>query len=163
MTLCYLGLGSNLRSPQRQLRQAITLLQKLPRTTMTNISSLYFSKPLGIRAQPHYCNLVIALHTTLSAIWLLRYCQSIEKKHQRVRKERWGARTLDIDILLFGETTMNTLELVIPHPQMLNRDFVLTPLLEIAPDIRFPNGNHLGSYLKYCEEYLIPSNNLLMF
>jgi len=156
MTLCYLGLGSNLRSPQRQLRQAITLLQKLPRTTITSISSLYFSKPLGIRAQPYYCNLVIALHTSLSPFWLLHYCQSIEKKHQRVRKKRWGARTLDIDILLFGETIMTTNKLVLPHPQMLHRDFVLIPLLEIAPDIRLPNGEHLGSYLQNCEEYLIP-------
>ena len=86
---------------------------------------------MGVRAQPNYCNQVIAIQTTLSAHALLRHCQSIENKQRRIRKRRWGARTLDIDILLYGKHVINTHDLIVPHPEMLKRDFVLMPLLEI--------------------------------
>lgn len=154
MTLCYLGLGSNLRSPERQLRQATLLLNKVPRSVVMSASKIYSSQPWGIRSQPPYCNMVIALHTSLSPERLLHYCQQIENKQQRLRKKRWGARTIDIDVLLYGNHVINKHNLVVPHPEMLNRDFVLVPLLEIKPTILLPTGEPLVSYLKHCEKYL---------
>jgi len=158
MTYCYLGLGSNLHSPQRQLRQAIALLHKLPHTSIDKISKLYFSKPLGIRCQPPYYNVVLTLHTTLPATRLLHYCQSIEQKHQRVRKKRWGPRTLDIDLLLYGKQIINRHDLHVPHPQLTVRDFVLVPLLEISPNAHLPDGQLIHSFLKNCSQYLIPGH-----
>ncbi len=155
MTTCYLGLGSNLRSPERQIRQAVNELHQLPRSLITQVSSLYFSKPSGARAQPTYCNMVVELHTSLPARVLLRLCQQIENRHQRLRKKRWGARTLDIDVLLYGEKRINNKDLVVPHPQMTHRDFVLQPLLEIAPTARLPAGELLVSYLKDCAVHLL--------
>lgn len=154
MTLCYLGLGSNLRSPERQLRRATLLLNKLPRSVVVAASKIHSSKPCGPRSQPPYCNMVISIHTSLSAQQLLTYCQRIEDKHQRLRKKRWGARTLDIDLLLYGHYSINSHNLVVPHPEMINRDFVLVPLLEISPGVQLPTGEHLVSYLKHCETYL---------
>lgn len=135
MTLCYLGLGSNLRSPERQLRRAILKLKKLPRTIIKHISSFYFTEPWGVRAQPPYCNIVIAIQTSLPPLALLAHCQSIENSQQRIRKKHWGARTLDIDLLLYGKQMVNHHRLTIPHPQMFKRDFVLVPLFEIAPNL----------------------------
>lgn len=133
MVDCYLGLGSNLRGPRRQLNRAVASLRTLPRSTILKQSRVYFTTPVGVRAQPHYCNQVIVIQTTLPAHALLRRCQAIEQKQHRIRKRRWGARTLDIDILLYGQHVIQTHDLVVPHPEMLNRDFVLVPLLEIAP------------------------------
>jgi 2-amino-4-hydroxy-6-hydroxymethyldihydropteridine diphosphokinase len=154
MTLCYLGLGSNLRSPERQLRRAIILLKRLPKSTVVAISNIYFSRPYGVHSQPPYCNMVIALNTSLPAHSLLRFCQRIENIQQRVRKKRWGARTLDIDVLLYGKQMINHPNLIVPHPEMVKRDFVLVPLLEISPNAQLPNEASLVSYLKHCETYL---------
>ncbi|WP_157079312.1 2-amino-4-hydroxy-6-hydroxymethyldihydropteridine diphosphokinase, partial [Legionella londiniensis] len=138
MIPCYLALGSNLRSPERQLRQAIAKLKQLPASSILKISSIYLSLPLGAGVQPHYCNLVLSLRTRLPPHCLLDYCQRIENKHQRVRKKKWGARTLDIDILLYGRMTISSSRLTIPHPEMVYRDFVMTPLLEISPHLNLP-------------------------
>ena len=154
MTCCYLGLGSNLRHPARQLRQAIVKLHKLPQSVILAISSIYCSQPCGIRAQPPYLNMVIMLNTSLSPHKLLRYCQLIETKHQRLRKTRWGARTLDIDLLLYGKQVIQSQELIIPHQEMLKRDFVIVPLVEIAPEARLPSGELIESYLRHCERHL---------
>ena len=154
MTLCFLGLGSNLRSPKRQLRQAIRLLYQLPRSVITRISSLYFSQPCGIRAQPPFCNMVVAIHTALPPEQLLKYCQGIEHKLHRIRKKRFGARTVDIDLLLYGDKVIHNHLLIVPHPHMLKRDFVLVPLLEISPSIQLPGGEPIAAYLKGCETYL---------
>tara|TARA_Y100000588_G_scaffold349433_1_gene399802 strand:+ start:850 stop:1281 length:432 start_codon:yes stop_codon:yes gene_type:complete len=135
MTICYLGLGSNLHAPQRQLGKAIKEIQSLPYTTILKQSSLYHTKPLGFGYQPDYYNQAISIKTRLTAVQVLSACQLIEKKHRRVKKKIWGPRTLDIDILLFGYHTCNLPHLKIPHPEMLNRDFVLQPILEINPDI----------------------------
>ena len=139
MITCYLSLGSNLRTPERQIRRAIQLLRKLPKTTVTQLSKLYFNSAVGRRGQPPYCNSVVKIRTSHPPQRLLRYCLAIEKKQQRVRKIRWGARTLDIDILLYGRHTIHQRDLTIPHPRMLERDFVLTPLLSIAPNILLTN------------------------
>ncbi len=155
MTHCYLGLGSNLRRPTRQLRKAIATLRTLPRSVITGRSSIYSSKPLGVRAQPGYCNMVIAIQTSLPAHRLLQHCQSVETGQQRIRKRRWGARTLDIDILLYGTKTIRSRKLTVPHPQMLNRDFVLIPLLEVSPSVRLPTGQLIQPWLENCKSHVI--------
>ena len=129
---CYLGLGSNLASPERQLRQAIHKLQRLPRTVLKRCSSIYHTEPYGRRAQPPYQNMVVELYTSLPAERLLHLCQQIENKQGRVRKVRWGARTLDIDILFYGNHRINTPTLTVPHPGILLRDFVSIPLSELT-------------------------------
>ena len=134
MTRCYLGLGSNLRSPKRQLHKALVALRSLPRSTIVKASHIYSTQPWGVRAQPTYSNMVIAIETRLPAQTLLNYCHRIEHKQQRIRKIRWGARTLDIDLLLYGDKKIHSQTLIIPHPLMFTRDFVLIPLLEIAPN-----------------------------
>ena len=128
---CYLSLGSNLRSPERQIRQAIHALGHIPRSSLLAHSSLYFNPAVGLRAQPRFCNAVALLTTTLTPMQLLQQCQCIEQQQGRVRKKRWGARTLDIDILFYGDYQCQTPTLTIPHPLLTQRDFVLTPLLEI--------------------------------
>lgn len=144
MTLSYLALGSNLRTPQRQLHRAIQQLRKLPRTHVIRIAGFYTSKAWGRKIQPDFCNTVVAIHTSLTPARLLSECQAIEKAQGRIREVKWGARTLDIDIILFGAKKFTTSSLIIPHPQLLHRDFVLTPLLEIAPHIRMPDGQPIA-------------------
>lgn len=156
MTLCYLGLGSNLRFPKRQLRLALNAIQKIPRSVIKQTSQVYRSKPYGVQSQPLFYNMVIALQTSLSPKLLLKKCQHIEKQLGRIRKKHWGARTLDIDLLLYGELELNSLDLSIPHQDMLYRDFVLIPLLEIAPTIQLPNKKSIVFYLKDCETHVHP-------
>ena len=143
MVLCYLALGSNLRSPHRQLRNALEALRQVPRTCIQDQSHFYATKPMGVKAQPDFLNMAVAINTSLSPARLLHYCQSIEQKQHRLKKKKWGARTLDIDILLFGQDRFSLPKLSIPHPELLNRDFVLLPLLEIAPNLRLPSGEHI--------------------
>jgi 2-amino-4-hydroxy-6-hydroxymethyldihydropteridine diphosphokinase len=147
MIRCYLGLGSNLASPRRQLKQALLHLRQLPRTVLSDISPLYHSKPWGFYAQPAYVNLVVAVDTKLPAQQLLRHCQMIEQKQGRLRKKKWGPRTLDIDILLYGEKTISTPLLRLPHPWILWRDFVVQPLLQIAPQVRLPTGEKIADLI----------------
>ncbi|MBA2711803.1 MAG: 2-amino-4-hydroxy-6-hydroxymethyldihydropteridine diphosphokinase [Tatlockia sp.] len=132
MTLCYLGLGSNLNSPERQLRMALNALRLLPQTNIKKIAPIYRSEALGRKAQPRFLNTVVAINTSLTPELLLRYCQKIEREQGRIRKVQNGARTLDIDILFYGEQKISDQNLQIPHPRMLERDFVLKPLSEIA-------------------------------
>lgn len=132
MTLCYLSLGSNLGDPQRQLRRAIKHIKQIEGTSLLKVSSLYFNKAWGRKQQPDFYNAVVAIKTRLPPLKLLSCCQAIERKHNRQRKVRWGARTLDIDIILYGDTSLNLHNLVIPHPRFLERDFVLIPLAEVT-------------------------------
>lgn len=155
MTRCYLGLGSNLHSPIRQLNRAVASIRKLPRSALVQVSKIYISHPLGVRSQPNYFNLVLAIQTSLPAIQLLRLCQAIEQRQQRIHKQHWGARTLDIDLLLYDKKTMNTHALTIPHPQMLKRDFVLVPLLDIDPKACLPDNHLIVDYLTNCDRYLV--------
>lgn len=134
MTLCYLALGSNLGTPERQLRCAIQALRKNPYIRLIKCATFYHNKAWGRKMQPRFCNTVIAIHTTLTPEQLLTECQGLEKKQGRCRLVKWGARTLDIDILLYGSRKINTPRLTIPHPLMRFRDFVLIPLQEIAPE-----------------------------
>nr|WP_279077617.1 2-amino-4-hydroxy-6-hydroxymethyldihydropteridine diphosphokinase [Hafnia alvei] len=148
MTHVYIALGSNLANPLHQVQSALNALAELPQTTLTATSSLYRTPPLGPQDQPDYLNAVVALDTDLSAENLLDHTQKIELEHGRVRKdERWGPRTLDLDILLFGDEIINTERLTVPHYDMKNRQFMLYPLAEIAPELHFPSGESLQSVI----------------
>lgn len=140
MNLCYLGLGSNQKFPERQLRQAISSIKNIPSTFLIKVSSLYWTSAWGVRAQQDFCNAIVEITTLLPPLLLLTYCKKIENKQGRIRKKRWGPRTLDIDIILYGNRNINSKKLTIPHPFMHSRDFVLRPLLEINPMIKDING-----------------------
>jgi len=138
-TRAYVGLGSNLAHPERQLESAFAQLAALPDTTMVARSSLYRSEPVGASArQPDYVNAVAALDTALGANELLRALQAIERLHRRRRGVRNAARSLDLDLLLYGAHRRAGHELELPHPRLHRRAFVLDPLLEIAPGAFLP-------------------------
>ncbi|RKF15855.1 2-amino-4-hydroxy-6-hydroxymethyldihydropteridine diphosphokinase [Alginatibacterium sediminis] len=142
--LCYIGLGSNLELPLERAIAARGALHANPSLELISVSSLYQSRPMGPQDQPDYLNAVIALETQLSALELLDVCQSIEQDQGRVRKQqRWGPRSLDLDILLYGQTSINNERLTIPHYGMHEREFVLLPLMEIAADLILPNGEQV--------------------
>jgi 2-amino-4-hydroxy-6-hydroxymethyldihydropteridine diphosphokinase len=135
----FIGLGANLDDPLRHVRTALDDLDRLPGTGVVACSSFYRSAPLGPPGQPHYINAVAELETALEPEALLSALQSIENAHGRVRGgERWGARTLDLDLLLYDRREIDTPRLRVPHPEMGRRNFVLAPLLEIAPEIDIP-------------------------
>ena len=135
MNICYIGLGGNLNVPRRQLILAVRGLSALPRTIINKKSRVYCSPPWGFTAQPGFCNMVVELNTSLAPEKLLEYLQLIEHNQLRTRKIKWGPRTIDLDILLYGNLVINTSKLIIPHPHLLHRDFVLQPLKEIAPQL----------------------------
>ncbi|ALZ97869.1 MULTISPECIES: 2-amino-4-hydroxy-6-hydroxymethyldihydropteridine diphosphokinase [Leclercia] len=148
MTLAYIAIGSNLASPLEQVNAAVQALGDIPQTRVVALSSFYRTPPLGPQDQPDYLNAAIALETALSAEALLDNTQRIELQQGRVRKEeRWGPRTLDLDIMLFGDAQIHTERLTVPHYDMKRRGFMLWPLFEIAPDLTFPDGEHLSALL----------------
>ncbi|ELY2934412.1 2-amino-4-hydroxy-6-hydroxymethyldihydropteridine diphosphokinase [Cronobacter sakazakii] len=149
MTLAFIALGSNLAEPLSQVNNALAALARIPGSRIVATSSFYRTPPLGPQDQPDYLNAAVALETTLSAEALLDNTQRIELEQGRVRKaERWGPRTLDLDIMLFGYATINTERLIVPHYDMKNRAFMLLPLSEIAPALRFPDGERLADVLE---------------
>jgi 2-amino-4-hydroxy-6-hydroxymethyldihydropteridine diphosphokinase len=155
-TLCYIGLGANLSEPLLQLQRAVLALKHINATEVVEVSSFYGSKPMGPQDQPDYVNAVAALRTELTAEQLLDALQKIELEQGRQRKdERWGPRTLDLDILLFGEQQINTSRLTVPHYGLKNREFVLYPLAEIQPDLQLPDGSSLQQLLQQ-----VPANGL---
>jgi 2-amino-4-hydroxy-6-hydroxymethyldihydropteridine diphosphokinase len=140
----YIALGSNLANPVLQVQEALKLISQLPDSTLVATSSLYRSAPLGPPEQAYYINAVAAIDTLLSAHELLNKLQKLEQAQGRVEKPiHWGPRTLDLDLLLYGNKTINTPNLIVPHPEMKERNFVLYPLAEIAPDLLFPNKQSL--------------------
>lgn len=151
MTLAYIAIGSNLASPLEQVNAAITALGEIPHSQIVARSAFYRTPPLGPQDQPDYLNAAVALDTTLDADTLLDHTQRIELARGRVRKaERWGPRTLDLDIMLFGDEVINTPRLTVPHYDMHNRGFMLWPLFEIAPEVLFPDGTPLACVLTQC-------------
>ena len=148
MTLAYIAIGSNLASPLEQVNAAVQALGKIPQSRIVALSSFYRTPPLGPQDQPDYLNAAVILETELGPEELLDNTQRIELQQGRVRKaERWGPRTLDLDIMLFGHETINTERLTVPHYDMKNRGFMLWPLFEVAPDLIFPDGTPLKSIL----------------
>ncbi|MFO1434775.1 MAG: 2-amino-4-hydroxy-6-hydroxymethyldihydropteridine diphosphokinase [Candidatus Competibacteraceae bacterium] len=146
----YIGIGSNLADPVAQVRQAVLALERLPQTHVIACSPLYCSKPWGMPGQPDYINAVAALETTLPALELLTQLQVLETVHGRVRTVRWGPRTLDLDILLYGELQLDEPRLIVPHPRLRERAFVLYPLRDLAPALRLPDGTLLATLLAQC-------------
>lgn len=137
LQIVYLLLGSNLGNRKEILDKAIELLSQTV-GIITSQSKDYETKPWGITDQPDFLNLAIAIHTNLKPLEILKQTQSIENQLGRVRKEKWGARLIDIDIMFYGDEIIDELSLQVPHPLMQERDFALIPLAEIAPDFVHP-------------------------
>lgn len=152
MQLVYIGLGSNLGEPVTQLQQATAAISGLPASRLQRHSSIYSSAPLGPPDQPRFANAVLALYTTLTPLALLDALQNIENCQGRVRQgERWGPRTLDLDILLFGDQLIDEPRLQVPHYHMQQRPFVLLPLAEICPPgLQLADGRKLQQLLAEC-------------
>ncbi len=150
MVAAYIGLGSNLEQPVEQLQRALAELAQLPDTVCNGYSSFYRSPPMGGMEQPDYINAVARLETALAPEKLLEGIQAIEAAHGRIRGEHWGARTLDLDLLLYGSITVDMPDLKIPHPGVHERAFVLYPLYEIAPYLEIPGRGYIIELLKNC-------------
>ncbi|QIZ77684.1 2-amino-4-hydroxy-6-hydroxymethyldihydropteridine diphosphokinase [Ferrimonas lipolytica] len=150
MIRCYIALGANLAQPDQQLRQALQALAQLPQTSLVSHSQLYRSPPMAGMVQPDYCNAVAAIDTALSPIALLDHLQQLEHNQGRERHSRWGARTLDLDILLYGDQQIESERLTVPHYGIAERIFVLLPLFELAPALLLPDGKPLVSLVSNC-------------
>ena len=140
MTEAFIGLGANLGDRAATLASALTEMAKAPELTVAAVSHAYESEPWGPPGQPPYLNAVARLEFTGTPEELLAHMQRVETLLGRVRAQRFGPRVVDLDLLLFGGEERGTPELTLPHPRMLERDFVMTPLLAIAPDVRLPSG-----------------------
>lgn len=148
MTVAYVGLGANMGEPRRQLEQALRELDEVPLTRVIGSSSLYRSAPLGYADQPDFVNAVAQLETRLPAKGLLAALQAIEARHGRERSFANAPRTLDLDLLLFGDERISEPELTVPHPRMHERAFVLLPLVEIAPEAAIPGRGKASALLE---------------
>ena len=138
MHLAYIGFGSNIGDRLVHIQNAIQTLSKTEGITLQKISSLYKTDPVGYEAQAQFLNGVAAIHTTLSPLSLLHTLKDIETAIGRKHRIRWGPREIDLDILIYGDLCVQTEKLIIPHPEMHLRGFVLVPLAEIAPDLVHP-------------------------
>lgn len=155
MALAYIGLGSNLEDPLAQVRRALDELAEIPQTSLLSRSSIYSSHAVGPE-QPDYINAVALLDTQLSPLALLDALQAIEQAHQRLRIQHWGPRTLDLDMLLYGDQIIDEERLTVPHPYLTQRSFVLCPLADITPNLHLPDGTPLADLLSRC-----PADGLL--
>jgi len=151
--IAYIALGANLHSPQAQLKRALATIDAHPQCSLIQSSSLYLSTPLGPPDQSDYINAVASVNTSLTPQALLKVLQAIELQQGRVRKEqRWGPRTLDLDILLYNADQIESENLTVPHYDMNNRNFVLLPLFEIAPQLTLPDGTALSKLVESVEK-----------
>lgn len=148
----WIGLGSNLSDPLLQLATAITELSALPGTRLTGQSPFYRSSPMGPQDQPDFVNGVALIETSLMPEALLDALQAIELRHGRERLRHWGPRTLDLDLLLYGQQVIQSERLTVPHPGVATRDFVLRPMLDLDPELTLPDGRPLGQLLATCHD-----------
>jgi 2-amino-4-hydroxy-6-hydroxymethyldihydropteridine diphosphokinase len=148
VSLVFIALGSNLQRPTQQLERALQALAALPECTPLGVSRWYHSTAVGPGSQADYINGAAALHWHASAQQLLQALQSIEQHQGRTRTVRWGPRTLDLDILLFGDDIIDTATLTVPHPRLAERNFVLFPLNDLAPQLILPDQRHLKTLLE---------------
>lgn len=155
MTLAYVGLGANLDAPRHQVERALRELRDIPGTRVVKSSSLYRSTPVGYMDQPEFVNAVAEIETQLPAARLLAALQAIEARHGRSRSFPNAPRTLDLDLLLFGEDTVQTPQLTVPHPRMHQRAFVLKPLVEIAPGAEIPGRGPAHALLQACADQTV--------
>lgn len=149
MVVAYIGLGSNLDDPLDQVQRAFNELDSLAGTRLLKRSSLYQSRAIGPE-QPDYINAVAQLETRLAPLELLDALQNIEQTHRRVRLQHWGPRTLDLDLLLHANETIQHPRLSVPHPYLTQRGFVLYPLADLDPNLHLPDGQSLQALLKQC-------------
>jgi len=150
MTRVYIALGSNLGDSRGILSAALAALHELDKTRLVSVSPAYRSAAVGPGEQPDYINLVAQLETRLPPDTLLRAMQAIELEHGRERGQRWAARTLDLDMLLYGNEVRDKAELTLPHPRLAERDFVLVPLADLDPELALPCGTTVASLLQRC-------------
>jgi len=150
MVNAYIGLGSNLDNPIGHVKQALEDLKQLPQSQLLLASKLYLSKPVGPQDQDNFVNAVALIITELEPLALLDELQTIEQQHQRVRERHWGPRSLDLDLLLFGDQSIQHPRLTVPHAQLSRRDFVVGPLLELCPELVLPSGTQLQELLQQC-------------
>ena len=152
MKVVYIGLGSNLSGamgePKEQLEHALKALASHSQIALIDVSSNYKTKAIGPGSQPDYINAVALIQTALEPLTLLDHLQFIEQQHDRERTIHWGARTLDLDILMYGTLT----RLTVPHPRIKERAFVLAPLLDLNPNLLLPNGQSVAQLLANCPE-----------
>lgn len=145
MVTAYLGLGANLGDRLENLQRAADLLAEEPGVTVVRSSRVYETEPLGGPEQPDYLNAVVEVRTDLPPHDLLEACLGVEARMGRVRAERWGPRTIDVDLLTYDDRTIDDPDLVVPHPRMHERGFVLVPLSELTADPMLPGGRRLAS------------------
>ena len=156
MNKVYIALGSNLANPQAQLTAALQALNALSDSRLMAVSSFYQSQPLGPQDQPDYVNAVACLETSLAPLALLDELQRIEHEQGRVRLRRWGERTLDLDILLYADHIIQSERLTVPHYDMHQREFVIIPLVEIAPHLVLPNGQSIQTLAqKFADHHMV--------
>lgn len=151
MNNVFIGLGSNLDNPLSQLNKAIENLKQLKTLTFIKASNFYSSPPMGPQDQPDYINAVVEVKTSLTAEQLLNELHKIENEQGRVRTQRWGARILDLDILIFDNEVINTEQLIVPHCGISERNFVLYPLSELVDlNFKIPNCGVMSELLAAC-------------
>lgn len=147
MNTAYVALGANLGNPTAAVLAAFAALANLPESRVARCSSLYRTAPVGILSQPDFVNAVAVLETTLAPEALLDALLDIEARFGRVRRERNGPRTLDLDLLLYDDIELDLPRLTLPHPRLHLRAFVLLPLTEVAPDLAIPRRGSLAAWL----------------
>lgn len=146
MNTVYLALGSNLATPKQQLCDAVTALSQLPQTRLLASSSFYQNPAIGPGEQDDYINAVVKIETELAPLVLLEQTQQLENQHGRVRDIRWGARQLDVDIILYSDLSSQDPVLTLPHPRASERNFVMLPLYEIEPELVWPDGTPITQF-----------------
>jgi len=159
----FLGLGSNVGNPVQNLREALKLLDKDENISVNRVSSCYKTEPVGYEEQPWFFNAVCKIVTEYNPEQLLNRILGVEDELGRVRTIRWGPRIVDLDLLLFEDMVISSERLIVPHPRMLERDFVLIPLQEIAPQMVLPQGNKLSEaekQLKLNKKVILSSEKL---
>jgi 2-amino-4-hydroxy-6-hydroxymethyldihydropteridine diphosphokinase len=150
----YIGIGSNLDNPVAQVLEAVEELEMIPDTILAERSTLYSARPMGPADQPDYVNAVVAMDTLLSADELHKALIRIEDLQGRVREgEKWGPRIIDLDLLMYGNSTIDTATLTVPHPGMHERDFVIIPLEEVAGNLKIPGRGNLYSLINKCKSH----------
>lgn len=160
METVYIALGSNLDDPLEQIKQAVGKLKKF--AIRLESSPFYGSKPIGPQDQPNYVNAVVKFETELSPIALLDKLQSIENEQGRVRLRRWGERTLDLDIIFYGNQQIQTERLTVPHIEMKNREFVIVPMFDLNPELVLPTGEKLADiYQQFNDHQMVRFNESL--
>lgn len=145
--MIYIGIGANLGDREKTLQDATGILNEKPEIAIIAASAVYETAPIGVVDQPYFLNAVLQVHTSLSARSLLNCLLAIERKFGRQRETRWGPRTLDLDILLYGDAIINQPGLQVPHPHLHERAFVLVPLCDLKPDLKHPVLGHSIQFL----------------